>query len=195
MINVQKTMLAMSFLYVVMTCFLFFSKKRVNNPETKIYKRILIFNILSLLVEFPLYFFNEDVLKNNVWHFVFLEESKVYVCMMICWFDTLCSYALYNYHRLNNITNTRKASLIRGIIVFCFLIITLILPVEFVKNGSSGYTTGIAIKTGFLLIMALCLIMICAFIKSFKKAKEKNLNLYPVIIASILLFVSCHSNL
>ena len=189
MINVQKTMLAMSFLYVVMTCFLFFSKKRVNNPETKIYKRILIFNILSLLVEFPLYFFNEDVLKNNVLHFVFLEESKVYVCMMICWFDTLCSYALYNYHRLNNITNTKKAGLIRGIIVFCFLIITLILPVEFVTNGSSGYTTGIAIKTGFLLIMALCLIMICAFIKSFKKAKEKNLNLYPVIIASILLFV------
>lgn len=189
MINVQKTMLAMSFLYVAITCVLFFSKKRVNNPETKIYKKILIFNILSLLAEFPLYFFNEEILKNNVYHFIFLEESKVYVCMMICWFDTLCSYALYNYHRLNNINNTKRAEGIRGIIVFCFLIITLILPVEFVKNGNSGYTTGIAIKIGFLLIMALCLIMICAFIKSFKKAKEKNLNLYPVIIASILLFV------
>lgn len=189
MINIQKTMLVMSFLYVSITCILFLSKKRVNNPETKIYKKILIFNILSLLVEFPLYFFNEEILKNKVYHFIFLEESKIYVCMMICWFNTLCSYALYNYHRLNNINNTKKANVIRGIIVFCFLIITLILPVEFVKNGNSGYTTGIAIKTGFLLIMALCLIMIFAFIKSFKKAKEKNLNLYPVIIASFLLFV------
>ena len=67
-----------SFIYIIVLSFLYFSKERINNGENKIYKYLLITNLIGLVLQFLcdstynkwFYFKNVPCIFHNIYIFI-----------------------------------------------------------------------------------------------------------------------------
>lgn len=191
LMGIQIIILVMSLIYLSVIEIFFFSKKRVSNNDTKIYKNMLLVTIMSIFSEFLLYF-----MANTVYHFgslgatIFLIFSKVFVCIVISWFVLIMKYTILICDNVNKkiLTNEKKKNRLFQIINIVFGIIMgiiLLLPVELVVTESGGFTTGIATQVAFMVIITLCLFMLFCLIKSHKQIIKKEF----VPIIALLLFI------
>ena len=53
--GIQETMIFFSFVYLVLITILFYCKKRVDNMDTRIYSKMLITSLVTVLLELSLF--------------------------------------------------------------------------------------------------------------------------------------------
>ena len=170
-----------AFFISLLLLILFYSKKRVNNIETKIYLYLLLTNVLDtvlMLIILCLYYFNYDL--------TFLSFlSKFEYLALLVWIWLFFIYVIYylffdgrkEEDSFNNITK------ITGLITFFAAILILFLPVSIYSSDGIMYSYGPALNVVYylsLLYSVLAIILIFFFRK--KCLNKKKFHLYSLIV-------------
>ncbi len=194
MLTIQISVLGMSLLYLLVITFMFFSKKRVNNDDTNIYKYMLIVNILAIFTEFSLYAIADAVpVMEGTRLFIFLMLSKVFVCLILLWFILIMIYTTLICDAASKkkyLETRQKTKLAYKVFTGALIEMTIVLlsPVEFVYADTSGYTTGPATKIAFLFIIAACFTIVFYLIKNWKAVHNKKI--IPIVLLLILMIAT-----
>ena len=177
-----------SLVYIILLVFVYFSKKRLNSLENRIYKKLIILNVFGLILDMSclltcLYF-----------------EKVAFLCSLCC--RSLLVYyvgfiMMYTYYvvainssdKRNADVNKLEKSLskskfICSIIFFIASLLVILLPMEYHIDKQYAYTYGVAID--FLTVFMIIVMTYWGYllIKNFKKIKEKKY--LPVILFIVL---------
>ena len=143
-----------SFVYIVALSFLYFSKTRLNNGENKIYKYILITNLVGLVLQFLCDFvsYKYDVIPIVISDFIL----RLYLVYFIVFISLLIFYLIEISFK-----HKRIANIITIIVDVLITIIVFVLPYSLHRDVSQKiyYTYGPAVQTIFTLSGILSLVI------------------------------------
>ncbi len=130
-----------SLLLIVFISIVFFSKKRLNQFEDKVYGRFLIFSILinttGLILGFAV------VPKYNVPNFLQLLFNRFYLISLLIWINILTMYTLYVSKKDKN--NFEKIERKFNYFNIFNTVLSLVLPIELVVEGNTALAVGPAL--------------------------------------------------
>lgn len=183
------SILLMSLIYLITITIIFTLKEKINSLDTKIYKKIIIINLISLILELSLYVIGGKVTEqdNSMLQF-FLFLSKIFTSFICLWFYAMFKYtkAIYNKQNAQKMQDKSEKKIDLSMLVFCFII--LILPTEFIVDNGIGYTSGPSTKFSGLIMSASCLAMVYYLFKS--KSFLKNKEFVPIILSVLALIIT-----
>ena len=167
-----------SFIYTILLCIVYYSKKRIKSSETILYSRLLISNLIGLFLEFCCCFsvkhMNDYPLLNEILNRSYLVYFGFFIVTFTAYMYIICtkSKVVYSNERvhLNKIENIILYS-----ISFIVLLCVLLLPLNYYYDSNSVYSYGPAATS---LVVASIIFMIIDFIlifSNFKKIKGKKL--------------------
>ena len=161
-----------SFVYIVALSFLYFSKTRLNNGENKIYKYILITNLVGLVLQFLCDFvsYKYDVIPIVISDFIL----RLYLVYFIVFISLLIFYLIEISFK-----HKRIANIITIIVDVLITIIVFVLPYSLHRDVSQKiyYTYGPAVQKIFTLSGILSLVIFTILI-----VKRKNGGLSKKVI-------------
>lgn len=189
--QIRITLLIVSFIYIMLTSIVYFSKNRINNSENAVYEKLLSITPIGLLLEIgcnvtAIYKMN-DLVSSII--------SRLYLIFILVWLTTFTLYILtitkYKGDKLTEYKNSKiRKSIIIGSIFSILLLIFL--PIDFVLEKNSAYLGGMGIV--FLLAITFLLIILdfILFIKYFKNMtfREKVPMLLLLLLIGGLLLVN-----
>lgn len=169
-----------SFMYIVALSFLYFSKTRLDNGENKIYKYILITNLVGLVLQFLCDFvsYKYDVIPTIISDFVL----RLYLVYFIIFISLLIFYLIeisFKHKKIANIITLIGDTLIT--------IVVFMLPYNLHRDVVQKiyYTYGPAVQVVFFLSAILSLVIFAILIA---KRKSVGLNKKGLPIWLYLLF-------
>ena len=169
-----------SFMYIVALSFLYFSKTRLDNGENKIYKYILITNLVGLVLQFLCDFvsYKYDVIPTIISDFVL----RLYLVYFIIFISLLIFYLIeisFKHKKIANIITLIGDALIT--------IVVFMLPYNLHRDVVQKiyYTYGPAVQVVFFLSAILSLVIFAILIA---KRKSVGLNKKVLPIWLYLLF-------
>lgn len=167
------------FLFLLTT--IYFSKKRINTLETKIYSFLIVVDIIGVLLDITstslALFDKENILLNLI--------SKLYLIYLIVSSLIFVYYTIYISN--SNIQNIKKRTIVFIILALIFSIITMILPLYNYSENGIVYTYGLSADFTKIIGMLSYIIMLFNIIKNFKNVKtRKYIPLLGYIVLGIL---------
>lgn len=184
----QLTLLLVSFIYLLFVLWLFFSKEKIENYDTRIYRNMIIIAVFSIIMELLLYLLATKYGISNFLNGIFLFSSKIFVCIVVFWFFMMMKYSI-SLHERNLKGNILVGNKVRLYWLYCIGALAILFsPVEFILTDQGGYTTGIATKIAFIEIVLCCsVILVCVF-KSKNSMKKKEF--VPLFILLFLMLIT-----
>lgn len=173
-------------IYTLITTFIFIRKRKINKIENRIYKKLLIITILSMLVELLI------VLTVNMGTIGTLVQ-KVYLVVIVIWLACFTVYASIVTRFNNEISDEKNVKKFKKwwkllfIISAVFAILILVLPIYFVDVDGAKYTEGPSVNTVFMAIGFNILTVIFLLISGHRNTIKKR---YLPIYALIILFTA-----
>lgn len=180
----NKTLLIIfSLIYMFGLIFLYFSKSRLNNKENKVYKIMLIVNVIGLILQLLCDYvsFKYDVVSKIFSSFVF----KAYLVYFIVFVNLMLLYLIIlvfkKYEKL----------LIKCDIVITFVEswIVCVAPYSLYRNieTKTFYTYGLAINLSFIFSAIVCMFMFIVLIVNWNKmSKTKSIPIYLLIFSGLI---------
>ena len=164
-----------SIVYLLLISIIYFSKKRVDNYDNKIYSIIIILNIFGLILDTIQY----SAIKANMSELIIIILNKLFLVYILTWTSLFSSYilSLAKKDSLKDILNK-----IKYIILFVGAILVLLLPLNIVHEGTDVYTTGLATLTVFICVPLNILLMSISCIKNLKNDKKSISKYVPLLL-------------
>lgn len=158
----------------------FFSKKRYDNKETKIFSYMLIFNFINTIFTLSIVFIE----KTNIINIIFLKIlNKLNNIIQLGWIWLLFLYMLYML--CNN--KEKKYNLIKIITVIINIllgILIFILPTSFYNNI---YLNGLSETFSYIIYFVYLLVIIILTIKNIKNmSNKKNIIVFTISLLLML---------
>ena len=175
--QIRMTLLIVSFIYLMLTNIVYFSKSRISNTENTVYEKLLSITPIGLLLEIgcnitALYEVN-NITSNIV--------ARLYLIFIMVWLSIFTLYiSTITIFKDKDLIKYRKSKLRKIVIIgTAFLSILLIfIPIDFVLEKDSAYLGGIGIIVLLLISFLLIIIDIITFIKHFKNMTLLKINIY-----------------
>lgn len=177
MIVSNMTMLLLfCIVYMVCLSIIYFSKQRISNKENKIYKKLIILNIIGLIIQLMCDYVSYKYVYINSFFSDFV--LRIYLVYFVLWINEFMLYLIVITRDKFNDKCLRIFTIIESFIAF-------VLPFELYVDSVNGiyYTTGPAILFTFLLSSLIITIMIFLVIKYWKKSDKKKL--IPILLFAI----------
>ena len=177
MIVSNMTMLLL-FCIIYMLCLsaIYFSKQRIDNQENKIYKKLIVLNIIGLIIQLMCDYvsYKYDSINPIFSNFIL----RIYLVYFILWINQFMSYLI-------TITRDKFDNIWFKIFTIIESVVAFILPFELYTDNVKGiyYKTGPAITFTFILSAIIITIMIFLVIKYWKKSDKKKL--IPILLFAI----------
>ena len=164
-----------SIVYLMLVSIIYFSKKRIDNYDNKIYSVILILNILGLTLDAIQY----STIKAGAPELINIILNKIFLVYILTWTSLFCSYilSLAKKDSFSSILNK-----IKYFILIVGIIFVLFLPLEIVHNGNVLYTTGLATMVAFICVPLNILLMSISCIKNLKTDKKSFKRYVPLLV-------------
>ena len=158
----------------------FFSKKRYDNKETKIFSYMLIFNFINTIFTLSIVFIE----KTNIINIIFLKIlNKLNNVIQLGWIWLLFLYMLYML--CNN--KDKKYNLIKIITVIINIllgILIFIFPISFYNNI---YLNGLSETFSYIIYFVYLLVIIILTIKNIKNmSNKKNIIVFTISLLLML---------
>lgn len=151
--------------FSVLLNIVYFSKNRLNNLENKLYKFIVVSNLVALIFEFFNTFASQY--PSTVISFFVL---KTYLLLLLVWITVLSIYM---------ICITKKSHKLFMpfwmISIVLTTVITIMLPFEFATGKYGPTITGPAVDFIYVISTVYCLICVCTFIAQLYKPNNRKL--------------------
>ncbi len=172
-----------SFFYLLVFCISFFSKKKVNNIETKLYGYIILITLVGTLVDvlgFLLFKYNIDY--NS---FFYKSISKLMLLYFLSWI-TLFTYYIYS---ISEKFLLKRNKFVISFLFILFSFLCLFLPLNYeVGYNMAIYPQGFGVTITYLYVTFFILIDIILTLENLKNVSFKKY--FPVICVIGLVFIS-----
>ena len=158
-------------IYTILLIIVFFSKKRVNYVENKVYSYLLIVSLVGIILDAfsgILYINNYDVTS-----FSYILLTKFIILFYITWDTLMILYVLLVSDRDKD-KKAKRYLKHSGIVYAVFLILVMILPVEVVNDNGQAFPTGLCVNLVYIVTFVFLSIAIVAMIKNYKDLKSKK---------------------
>ena len=176
--------------FITMFSVIYFSKKRINSLENKIYSLLLITNMIGLILDITGFIcFKTLGVGNNLSVIV----SKIYLIYYFSWTYFIMIYFFVVSFKNKKMTDAKKEKYTElfAIIYLLMCIITIFLPFEVKFTNEAAYSYGMAVNVvyfaSFICILLMIIFMIC------NKTNLKNKAYYPffafMILGGIALYI------
>ncbi len=184
-----------SLFYSLLLVGIYFSKKRYENIENKIYRKIIIANLGGLLLEIlPGTYASRTLITSN--YNLAIIILKLILIYFVIWISLFSQY-IYSICIINNYEEEKRDKMYNKLklLTLCFdivmSIIVFILPLYSYREGNAAYTYGPAASSIYMLSGLLILSWIVILIKKRKTLKLSKLLpiLLFILIGSIVVFI------
>jgi len=179
-----------SFLFILILCINYFSKKRIKLVENKTYEIILISSLLASFFDTIVHIISAlntlEIIKTK--YFVFINcMNKIMATLFIVIFSCLlCYILLISYYKLRkNSAKLFKIFTIFNIFVFMILNFT---NIEIYEFGTVRNVSGTTTIFGYGLVALLIICTIIITIKNFKKDDKRYYTIFLILIMIGLLY-------
>lgn len=182
------TAIICTLIFTILVSIIFFSKKRINLAENKVYTFLLIISSIGLVLELLCCYFvyNKDI---SLLHgFINNIVCRLFLVYMLTW---LVTFAFYIYFISFKQKKDNKTLIIPNIlkIIYClFLIVVIVLPINYFSDGVYVYSYGMAPNFVTLIGATTILYNFYCIIKNHKSIKDKKY--YPVYILIFLMVIA-----
>ena len=173
--------------YTISTTIIFFKKDTINKLENRIFKRLLLVTILSMVIELSI------VATVNLGKIATLVQKAFLVCLVL-WLSVFMLYTFYvtifdeKKTEEENITKYRFLHLVFIIINILLYVLIFLLPMDFISlSDDVKYTTGPAVNVVFLTLGVYTTTMSVMVLTHLKKVHNKG---YIPIIALIICLIA-----
>ena len=182
----------LSFIYVLLTVLVYYSKQRINSVENRIYRNLLKIMPIGIFLEFwcnmsALYF--PDTLGSNILgrlYLVFIVNWVIIFSLYICSVTIMKGKTIDEYLK----SNYRKIYLIVSLISSILL---MVLPLNFILSGNESFIDGVGIIVLLTVIIIFILIDFVFTIIKFRKMKLRDKMPMLVLFLIMLLLIVIHS--
>lgn len=179
---------AASLCYIFMLIIVYFSKERVNTSETRIFARLLIISIISLVSELYI-----TIIPINMDIPLFVFSLKLYLILCILWLSHFMEYVFIITRNDNERSTINYKQSYKKIYRIFWGIIGLImlgvsfLPIYFFNENGMKYSYGPSVDVVFALSGIYTLIMAFYVLKNIKKLKNKGY--LPILFLVVLMAI------
>ena len=151
--------------FSILLIILFFAKKHLNTNETKIYRNLIIINLLCIISEllctYASIIYNQYTLISNIIYKSYLIGLLLYVYEFVIYVTTIQD---------KNIKKISKIFLLVSIFMTCFLPIKLVVE----NNFTVRYTTGPSVMATYIAVGISMIYIIIISLKNIKKILIKK---------------------
>ena len=183
MLTSKTLLIIFSIIYVLGLSFLYFSKDRICNKENKIYKVMLITNIIGLVLQLLCDYISYHY--GNIPKFICDIIFKSYLVYFVVWINLMFLYLIeISFDKYKN-----KIFKVNTIAIVAEILIIIISPYELYRDSVNRiyYTYGSAINICFNISKIICIIMFLILIIKFKKiSKKKAIPIYMLIVFGVI---------
>ena len=177
----------LSGVYSVLLGIVFFSKKRVDTTESRIYKYLVIFNIINVFSVLICWF---TIINRETIPIINEILSKLALVIYLLWVLLFTLYVILISSE-NSKKFEKKFNLAKKVLLFLFFalsIAAIVLPLEYFSENRTAYSFGPSANVVFA-TTAICIfywIILC--LKNYKNIRNKKY--YPVYLFIILSIIS-----
>ena len=177
----------LSGVYSVLLGIVFFSKKRVDTTESRIYKYLVIFNIINVLSVLICWF---TIINRETIPFINEFFSKLALVINLLWVLLFTLYVILISNE-NTKKFKKKFDLSKKVLLFFFIALSIaiiVLPLEYFSENRTAYSFGQSANIVFA-TTAICIIFwIVLCIGNYKKIMNKKY--FPVYLFIVLSIIS-----
>ena len=158
-------------IYTILLIIVFFSKKRVNYVENKVYSYLLIVSLIGIILDAfsgILYINNYDVTS-----FSYILLTKFIILFYITWDTLMILYVLLVSDRDKD-KKAKRYLKYCGIVYVVLLILVMVLPVEVITDNGQAFPTGLCVNLVYIVTFVFLSIAIVTMIKNYKDFKNKK---------------------
>ena len=174
-----------SFVYMMMVLILFFSKKRVQNIETKLFSFISIVNIIGIILDLIIVYLSYVL----PFHSSLYILNKFYLIYILYWASLFTVYitniSIKEHKKILTISQYTIAivSIISTIVIF-------VLPIELINDLVIMYTDGPSVRFLYLICaLLIAFIVILASINFKRIISRKYIPIFALLFLSIVAFI------
>ena len=178
----MEYLFVMNFIYIIMIMLIYFSKKRINNLDNKIYSTILILNSIGVVIDIIQF----AMIKNGADYNAVIFVNKLFLLHVITW------TAIYNYYVIS-IRRTaekiihNKVTKLLILTYLIFVIIVICLPVTYKLNADGTmYSTGPAVKFVFAAVSYYIFLMFVSMVINLIH-NHKNSDKYKPVLSFLVM--------
>lgn len=160
-------------IYMICLSVIYFSKQRINNQENKIYKKLIVLNIVGLIIQLMCDYVSYRYNYINV--FFSNLVLRTYLVYFVLWINQFMLYLIVITKEKIKMGWFRFFMLAESVVAF-------LLPFQLYTDNINGiyYTIGPAINFTFMLSTIIILIMIFLVVKYRNKSDKKKL--IPILL-------------
>ena len=167
-------------IYTILFSIIFFSKKRIDKKENKIYSYLMIETVFLLLFGIILYF----TMSSDGGYFINLVMNKIYLVLNLLWIYLFLLYILSTIY-YEKLFGDIKNTILNFSIGFVQFVLVMLLPLKFTINDYGAmYAYGIASTFVYVLSTIYIIVLVIVFlinIKIFNKKKYVPLYLFFIL--------------
>lgn len=167
-------------IYTILFSIIFFSKKRIDKKENKIYSYLMIETMFLLLFGIILYF----TMSSGGGYFINLIMNKIYLVLNLLWIYLFLLYILSTIY-YEKLFGDIKNTILNFSIGFVQSVLVMLLPLKFTINDYGAmYAYGIASTFVYVLSTIYIIVLVIVFlinIKIFNKKKYVPLYLFFIL--------------
>ena len=188
------TFSACSFFYSVLLTIMFFSKKRIQTLENKIYSYLIISNLVGVVLGVSCY---TSILHRDAFPILNDFISKALLIYYLTWISFFTAYTFvisYSKKESDKESKEKYFKNIFNILTVIYIVIAIlvfILPLNYFSKGTIAYSFGPSANLLYILIPVYICICLIEMFKNFKEIKNKKyLPLFAfIIIGSVVMII------
>ncbi len=164
-----------SLIYILLISFVYFTKKRIENYDNKIYSAILLITIFGIVLDISQLILIRLYMPSLIIKII----GKIFLVYILCWTCMFCSYilSLSSESKLNRIL-----SKLRFVILYCGISGVLALPLEYYHSESQIYTYGLSTKVVYAGVCSYIVVMVVSCVINIIHNKKKINKYVPLIL-------------
>ena len=187
------TFSACSFFYSVLLTIMFFSKKRIQTLENKIYSYLIISNLVGVVLGVSCY---TSILYRDAFPILNDFISKALLIYYLTWISFFTAYTFvisYSKKESDKESKEKYFKNIFNILTVIYVVIAIlvfILPLNYFSKGTIAYSFGPSANLLYILIPVYICICLIEMFKNFKEIKNKKyLPLFAFIIIGTVVMI------
>ena len=178
MINISMAFSILSFFYIIMITFFYFSKQRIRSGETRLYSILILINIIGLSIELLSTYLHVAVDGFEILKFLSLKLIVIY------FFSWMYVFTIYIYYIcVEKYTNKHQLFFIIGYVI-SFICMMLLPLYSKVSDGIIKYTYGPEVDFLYFAYGVAIILWLFILIKNHKRLSKKKL--LPLLVFFIL---------
>lgn len=179
-----------SLVFVLILAIVYFSKKKVNLLENKMYEKILICSLVEIIINTIIHFicaFNSFEVIQSKYYLLFDFLNKILSTMFVMIFMSLLCYTIIiTYDKAkNNAAKLLKASYVLEIL---FFVGTLFTHINLVNMSSVINVNGPTIILGYTVVAILLLASLVVTLINIKRIDKRHIAIFGIIIVLGIIF-------